>query len=256
MKLTSIKKHYTIENNRFHDVIDETLNSGSYNEALYYKYTFVVNIAAETKEDYVSMLYYKAFWESIGTGRDIYPTTNGDDYSFLMSLMTAIEFIYESTPPLLQSKIKESITSIDNILEILKTYLFEDNPDKALRIGIFFKRNGMYNYGGIWNDSNDKTKMIRSIVDKNDYQPTIAYVDVSDDKSFRQYVVSAPIDQARRLYQITDKLYITHVFVDKATSLIQKDIVNVKGYICDYHTREYLLKTLDDKCSDTLKMLE
>ena len=254
MEILSIKKHYTIENNRFHDVINETLNSGSYNESLYYKYTLMVTIKPE-KEDFLSMLYYRAFWESIGDHKEIYPAEK-NTYTFLMSLMTAIDFIYEATPPLLQSKIKESITSIDNIVEILKTYLLEDNPDRELRIGIFFKKNGMYDYGGIWNDSNDKTKLIRSIVDKGEYQPSIAYVDVDDGKSIRQYVFSAPINQLNRIYDITKELHITHVFVAKATSLIQKDIVNIKGYVTDYHNQEYSLKTLDTECFNTLKMLE
>jgi hypothetical protein len=254
MEISSIKKHYTIENNRFHDVINETLNSGSYNESWYYKYTLMVTIKPE-KADFLSMLYYKAFWESIGDHKEIYPAEK-NTYTFLMSLMTAIDFIYEATPPLLQSKIKESITSIDNIVEILKTYLLEDNPDRELRIGIFFKKNGMYDYGGIWNDSNDKTKKIRSIVDKDNYQPTIAYVDIDDGKSIRQYIISAPISQIPRIYVITKELYITHVFVVKATSLIQKDIVNIKGYVTNYHAQEYSLKTLDTECFNTLKMLE
>lgn len=256
MKITQIKRHYNDGNKKLSGMIDETLKSGSYNESLYYQYTIMVDIEVESKSDHLLLLYYKAFWESIGDGKELYSRDdNFKKFSFMMSLMTAIDFIYEATPPLLQSEIKSSITSIDNIIEVLNTYLLENNSDKKLRASIFFKKNGLFEYGSIWNDSNGKTDFIRSIVDKNAYQPTIAYVDIEKD-DFRQYIISGPMSQIARIHMIVKNLYITHVFVKKAESLTKNDIIYIKGYCTSFRARNFEFKTLDTLCFNTLKMLE
>lgn len=256
MKILNIYKHTTETNNKIYDAINETLKSGSYNEALYYKYTILVNIEVEKTNDYLLMLYYRAFWESIGDPHNIYDTTESTGrHTFRMSLMTAIEIIYESTPPLLQSEIKNSITSIDNIIEILKTYILEDNPDVNLRRGIFFKKNGMFEYGGIWNDSDDRTKKIRSIVDEDNKQPIIAYADV-EVGDFKQYVISGPVNKSMLVLITTlvRGLNLTHVYVNPSESLTLEPIVNIKGYT--EHKYDFTLNELNTLCEKTLKMLE
>lgn len=254
MKILDIYKHITETNNKIYDVINETLKSGSYNEALYYKYTIMVNIEIEKNNDYLLMLYYRAFWESIGDPHNIYDTTNPKRHSFRMSLMTAIEIIYEATPPLLQSEIKNSITSIDNIIEILKTYVLENNSDVNLRRGIFFKKNGMFDYGGIWNDSDDRTNKIRSIIDKDtSHPPVIAYVDVEVGE-FKQYVISGPVDKLMLMTTLVRGLNLTHVYVNPPKTLTSNPIVHIKGYTeCKY---DFTLEELNTLCEKTLKMLE
>lgn len=254
MKILDIYKHITETNNKIYDVINETLKSGSYNEALYYKYTIMVNIEIEKTNDYLLMLYYRAFWESIGDPHNIYDTTTPKRHSFRMSLMTAIEIIYEATPPLLQGEIKNSITSIDNIIEILKTYLLENNPDVDLRRGIFFKKNGMFDYGGIWNDSDDRTNKIRSIIDKDtSHPPIIAYVDVEVGE-FKQYVISGPVDKSMLMTTLVRGLNLTHVYVNPPESLTSNPIIHIKGYTeCKY---DIALNELNTLCEKTLKMLE
>lgn len=253
MKILDIYKHITETNNKIYDVINETLKSGSYNEALYYKYTIMVNIEIEKTNDYLLMLYYRAFWESIGDPHNIYDTTTPKRRSFRMSLMTAIEIIYEATPPLLQSEIKNSITSIDNIIEILKTYVLENNSDVNLRRGIFFKKNGMFDYGGIWNDSDDRTNKIRSIIDKDNDRPVIAYVD-AEVGDFKQYVISGPVDRVMLMTILVRGLHLTHVYVNPPESLTLEPIVNIKGYTeCKY---DIALNELNTLCENTLKMLE
>ena len=254
MKILNIYKHTTETNNKIYDAINETLKSGSYNEALYYKYTIMVDLAVEKNNDYLLMLYYRAFWESIGDPHNIYDTTETSKrHTFRMSLMTAIEIIYEATPPLLQGEIKNSITSIDNIIEILKTYILEDNPDVILRRGIFLKKNGMFDYGGIWNDSDDRTKKIRSIVDKDNNQPVIAYVD-AEVGDFKQYVISGPVDQVMLMTILVRGLHLTHVYVNPPESLTLEPIVNIKGYT--EHKYDFTLNELNTLCEKTLKMLE
>ena len=254
MKILNIYKHTTETNNKIYDAINETLKSGSYNEALYYKYTILVNIEIEKTNDYLLLLYYRAFWESIGDPHNMYDTTESPKrHTFRMSLMTAIEIIYEATPPLLQGEIKNSITSIDNIIEILKTYILEDNPDVILRRGIFLKKNGMFDYGGIWNDSDDRTKKIRLIVDKNNDQPVIAYVD-AEVGDFKQYVISGPVDQVMLMTILVSGLHLTHVYVNPSKSLTLEPIVNIKGYTEYKH--DFKLNELNTLCESTLKMLE
>lgn len=254
MKILNIYKHTTETNNKIYDAINETLKSGSYNEALYYKYTIMVNLAVEKNNDYLLMLYYRAFWESIGDPHNIYDTTESPKrHTFIMSLMTAIEIIYESTPPLLQGEIKNSITSIDNIIEILKTYILEDNPDVNLRRGIFLKKIGMFEYGGIWNDSDDRTKKIRSIVDKDNDRPIIAYID-AEVGDFKQYVISGPVDQVMLMTILVRNLRLTHVYVNPPESLTLEPIVNIKGYTEYKH--DFTLNELNTLCEKTLKMLE
>lgn len=256
MKILSIENLSNLVNSIYHDIINETLKSGSYNESLYYWYNIKVDLKKESNKDYLLLMYYRAFWTSINDYKEVYARDSDDEAGIHVSLMTAIEFIYEATPPLLQSKIKESITSIENIIEILNTYLLEGNPEQQLREGLFFKKIGMCEYGAIWNDSNDKTKLIHSIVDKTGYKPhTIAYVDIDID-NYRQYIVSFPATEIKRIYEITSSLKLTHVFVEKSPSLVMDDIVNIKGYVTDYHNQEYSLKTLDTECFNTLKMLE
>ena len=255
MKILSIENLSNLDNSVLHDIINETLKSGSYNESLYYQYNINVNLKKESKKDYLLLMYYRAFWTSINDHKEIYASGH-DEVRIRVSLMTAIEFIYEATPPLLQSKIKELITSIENIIEILNTYLLEGNPEQQLREGLFFKKIGMYEYGAIWNDSNDKTKMIHSIVDKMGYKPhTIAYVDADID-DYRQYIVSFPYTEIKRIYDMTMSLKLTHVFVDKTPSVVMDDIVNIKGYVFGYQSQKDLLEDLDTECSKTLKMLE
>lgn len=254
MKILDICKGTTETNNKIYDAINETLKSGSYNEALYYKYTILVDVEVEKNNDYLLMLYYRAFWESIGDPHNIYNTTKSSKrHPFIMSLMTAIEIIYEATPPLLQSEIKNSITSIDNIIEILKTYVLENNPDVNLRRGIFFKKNGMFDYGGIWNDSDDRTKKIRSIVDKNNDQPVIAYVD-AEVGDFKQYIISGPVDELMLMNILVRGLNLTHVYVNPPESLTLSPIVHIKGYTEYKH--DSTLEELNTLCEKTLKMLE
>lgn len=253
MKILDIYKHITETNNKIYDAINETLKSGSYNEALYYKYTIMVNIEVKKTNDYLLMLYYRAFWESIGDPHNIYDTTTPNRHSFRMSLMTAIEIIYEATPPLLQSEIKNSITSIDNIIEILKTYILEYNPDVNLRRGIFLKKNGMFDYGGIWNDSDDRTNKIRSIVDKNNDQPVIAYVD-AEVGDFKQYVISGPVHQVMMMVTLVRGLNLTHVFVNPPKSLTSNPIIHIKGYT--EYKYDITLEEINTLCENTLKMLE
>lgn len=255
MKILDICKGTTETNNKIYDAINETLKSGSYNEAMYYKYTIMVDLAVEKNNDYLLMLYYRAFWESIGDPHIIYDTTKSPKrHPFVMSLMTAIEIIYEATPPLLQSEIKKSITSIDNIIEILKTYVMENNPDVNLRRGIFFKKNGMFDYGGIWNDSDDRTNKIRSIIDKDtSFPPVIAYVD-TEVGDFKQYIISGPDNQIQHMTVLVRGLNLTHVYVNPPKSLTSNPIVHIKGYTEYKH--DTTLNELNILCAQTLKMLE
>lgn len=251
MKIININRFGGVVNPEIETAVNLTLESGSYNESLYNQYVVDVTVKCESKKDKILLLYSKAYWISIGKGKGIF--NNGDDtYSFCMSLMNAIDFIYEATPPLLQSEIKSSITSVDNIIDVMKTYLLENNPDLQLRISIFLKKNGLYDYGGIWNDSNNRTELIRSILDKNNVTTTFAYVDAQCD-GFVQYIVSGPVTNIDNIFKLVDGLWLTHVHVNESKSITGPDIINIKGYITHHDDVNTSLSYLCDK---TLKLLE
>ena len=231
--------------------INETLATGSYCEPLYHALKLTVTAKCEDNNDYVLRLMHSAYWNSCGIHMHTVTARNdADTFEFKMSLMTAINFIYEATPPLLQSKIKESIISIDNIVEILKTYVIEDNGDKQLRLGLFLKHNGLYDFKSPWTDNNGKTKTIRNLVDINNRHPMIAYMDIQTG-DFVQYVISTPLNLIKHIEPlIFYSMELTHVCVEQ-TSLTQPSIVNIK---C--HNVEGGSQALDLVCKETLDLCE
>ena len=239
-------------NFEMHDCINKTLETGSYCEPLYHKYALKVTATCEDNNDFLLRVFREAYLNISGTtftGSPLEMDREDTTFWFKTTLMDVINFIYEATPPLLQNKIKESITSIENIIELLKTYLIEDNGDKELRVGIFLRLNGLFDYGGVWNDNNGKTQTIRSIVDKPNYHPPIAYIDI-DDTDFVQYVLSVPLKNLRDIDVLLTPLNISSVVVTKS-SISEPSIVNIKGYSL-FGTYE----SLDLVCRETIDLCE
>lgn len=243
MNIISIDKLETVNES----IIDATLSSGSYNESYYYKYMISVTVTFETDEDYLLLLCYRAFKRSTNQSYWYLDDTKKCQITFSMSLMDCINFIYKATPPLLQNKIKESITSIDNIFEIMKTYLLEDNGDKQLRVGMLLKDNGFYNYNG-WSDDNGKTDQLAQLIDTSKIN---AYLDIECD-DFKQYIIIAPINKIKEVHDLVSNISVTHVCVKDTNPMVPK-LVYVK---VSNHNRDTDTSQLDSICESTLKALE
>ena len=91
------------------------------------------------------------------------------------------------------------------------------------------------------------------IVDKNNDQPVIAYVD-AEVGDFKQYVISGPVDQVMLMTILVSGLHLTHVYVNPSKSLTLEPIVNIKCYTEYKH--DFKLNELNTLCESTLKMLE
>lgn len=206
------------------EFINKSLESGSYCEYMYHSYIFEVCVSYESNMDILLRAFYESYCNSLGKDLSTYiKCYEPGKLTFWMTLMDAIDYIYQATPPLLQSEIKSSITSIDNIIEILKTYVLEDNADKQYRVGLFLKVNGFYEREMTWTIP-EKMNLIQTIVGDN---KPVAYVDI-DTEYINQYIVACPLSKLNTITDIINDIRITNVVV-LSTSITKPKIVYIKG---------------------------
>lgn len=229
--------------------INESLEKGSYCEVLYHQYMLKVVVTYESNKDILVRLYHESYRNALGQDIACHTQSHSPNkLTFWMSLMDAIDYIYKATPPALQKEIKPSITSIDNIIEILKTYVIENNSDKQLRLGMFLKENGFFEFDTIW-EIPEKIRKIRNIVGDG---PTIGYVDIDTPGYVKQYIISCPLNKLMDLSQIISELRIINVCVDES-SLTRPPIVYIKGF---WHNVTGNSFVTDKLCDNTIKLCE
>ena len=107
------------------------LSKGMRSEELFNEVGYSINVKIEHPREII----YRWFWECqylrlFNLSEIRYESDHTLSLDMNFTLSEAIDFIYSATPPLLQNKILESITTVDDIREVLKTFLFEDSAQQ------------------------------------------------------------------------------------------------------------------------------
>lgn len=139
MEIVSITKADGMDN----EPISTLLQKGIRSESLYYQTAVHVVIKPTKWID----CFYRLFWESnfIHMTQQQQSTIN-DDGLFHMNLTLAevFDFIYDATPPLYRNQLPDSMRNIDDIVELMKTFLLEQSEQQTMYQSILCK---MVKYG-------------------------------------------------------------------------------------------------------------
>ena len=134
MRIIDIKQ--MLPNDKF---VRAMLMKGMRSEALFSKVFFGVVVEIDHPRD----MFNRWLWECEYLRLDdpsfcsVFPDAP-TQLMMQLTLSEALDYIYRVTPPLLQSKIKESITTPEDIREVLKTFLMEDSSQKKYYDSTFY----------------------------------------------------------------------------------------------------------------------
>lgn len=122
------------------ELLGEVLRKHINNDAIVDMYYIGVSISVDQPEDF----FYRNLWETvylryplsvISFDRGYY----GNHINILITVGEAISFINAVTPPLFKNKIKELTSSVDEIVNSLKTYLMTKNDQLEYNLSVFRK---------------------------------------------------------------------------------------------------------------------
>ena len=110
------------------DIIEHLLKKNVRIEPIYHTTTFYIDIETKSIIPFITRKWWEHSYLMLsndGEGSIL----NGDAHHMSMSLTPseAVDYIHQITPPLLRSAIPSSIQSLNDIREILSTYLMESH---------------------------------------------------------------------------------------------------------------------------------
>jgi len=153
MEIIDIK----IDNNMRSEPYPTLLSKGIRSECLYFNTAVIVTIKPKKWID----CFYRLFWEDNylhiprtrhskfvrHESKDIF-----DLFEMHLTLAEVMDFLYDATPPLLRNQLPSGTQTIDDIVELMKTFLIEESKQrdmyqsifqKITKYGVFEKRNVM-----------------------------------------------------------------------------------------------------------------
>ena len=119
------------------DLLGEVLRKHINNDVIFDTCYIGVSISVDRPEDF----FYRNLWETVYSR---YPSSsirfNRENHiDTLITVGEAISFINAVTPPLFKNKTKELISSVDEIVESLETYLMTNNDQLEYNLSVFRK---------------------------------------------------------------------------------------------------------------------
>lgn len=277
MKVIDIES--TEQNSALINIINQSLESGYYNEYLYRRTFIQVKFVMETTDDYVGMLRAKRANYLIGdTHKEhvfikTFPLEFSDKIFVTdVPLLTFINFIYEATPPILRNKIPESITSIDNIVNVLKTFLIEElagdgtpGGSDIYNIDLLKKYLNMLEDIHDVNKLDDRSEKLYKLMTSKSYNKAFGYEMISysnEDNScmYKQYAIILPKSDIVSLYANLSRVGIVQLFEIKPTGIMDAPMVYMRIFLSTFISGQYsLLKdggnVFDDIVKDTMDYL-
>lgn len=124
------------------EFVDMCLSKGIINDILTEDIFIIIEIEGVEPVDYL----YRRMFEQVFLRRSSYqktlPPENGK-LQLQISLSEAITFLNIIVPPVFRNRVKELYTSINGIVESLKTFLLEDPSDLGFNVSTFIKHVGL-----------------------------------------------------------------------------------------------------------------
>ena len=134
MRIIDIKQ--MLPNDKF---VRAMLMKGMRSEALFSKVCFGVVVEVDHPREMFTRWLWECEYLRLDEPSFCSPLPNAPTQLMMkFTLSEALDYIYRVTPPLLQSKIKESITTPEDIQEVLKTFLKEDSSQKKYYDSTFY----------------------------------------------------------------------------------------------------------------------
>ena len=106
--------------------VHRSLQQGFRLESKYAKPMFVIQIQLDSFVQFITRKWWEQSYLRIQGSKML--DYDNNIMEMQLTLSEAIDFIIQVTPPLLQSQINESIRSLEDIRDILRTYLIEHHP--------------------------------------------------------------------------------------------------------------------------------
>ena len=150
-------------------IIDSLLKQGFVNESLFAESYFKIKIKLDKKEDDCVNQLYRMLWETLclhQSSRSFFDRygDEGTFFNMYLSLVDAIGFIRFATPPILQNRIKDSITSKSQICDVLQAMLIDSNNEYY---GYFSQFTNMMPFDTVWQQNDDKVDLMYNRIPNN-----------------------------------------------------------------------------------------
>jgi hypothetical protein len=211
--------------------VDDLLKRHIFNDRLFETYCFTANVILDSPVQ----LFYRTLWEQVylKTKDAVMVISKDNSVQLRLSMSECIQYIQKATPPAFQDKLKDELTSVQSVYDMMNMYLMDTKSDRyGFNLTLFYRVFHLEIFETNFIPDYKKIAFARDRIKEYPYGEILGLVDVSS-KSIAEIIADTKWDQLKTYVQMT-----FHVDTED-------DIVRLYHYlwkndleICDLHCED------------------